>query len=97
MDTTLPPIYQRHLRERKAIMYTASKPEWSALISGQRQESLEYRKTRIAKAQMRYRREHPTDAFIDDFLDYLLTAILKTLLGMVVGLGLIGLIFWLVG
>lgn len=97
METTLPPIYQRHLEERRAIRDTASYSEWSVLIACQKQERLEYRESRRVESLIRYRKEHPTESYVNEFLDYLPVAILKVLVGMVVGLGLIILVFWLIG
>ncbi len=97
METTLPLIYQRHLEERRAIRDTASNSEWSVLIACQKQERLEYRESRRASALIQYRKEHPTESYVNDFLDYLPVAILKVLVGMVVGLSLIILVFSLVG
>ncbi len=99
LDTITGPwgeLGRRQLAERRTVGRD-DEAAWKTLVARQRVEREELHETNRAANHARYRRERPFDAFCDDFVEYLPTAILKTLAGFVVVFALVALTFYLLG
>ncbi len=89
-------LIRRQVAERLAVD-RSDEPARAALIQRQRAEREEFHSANQAANRARYRRERPFDAFCDDFVEYLPTAMFKTLAGFAVVFALVVLTFYLLG
>ena len=87
---------RRQLVDRRTVGHD-DEAAWKTLVAHQRVEREELHEANRVANHARYRRERPLDAFCDDFVQYLPTAILKTLAGFVAALALLALTFYLLG